>query len=151
LAFTVISAIAASLAAFRQEAARPKRADHASDRGADEEKRFQEELQRAIEASKEGTRQETSTAIRAEKAMFSETSSREGSAPLPEGSKSIASDFLRQRALLEKERLERSRGIVSVSVPAAVSGKKRSISESQSDDDDDSEDVRPAKRHSRPQ
>ncbi|PVG00678.1 phospholipase D/nuclease [Serendipita vermifera] len=143
--------MAAAIAASLAEAARPKRGDEGSHRDADEEKRFQDELQRAIEASKADSSRASSTTAKAEQVAPSETTSREGSVPLPEGSKPTLSDFLRQRAQLEKERLERSRGIVNVRTTTTISGKKRSITDSHSDEDEDSDDPRPAKRQSRQQ
>jgi tyrosyl-DNA phosphodiesterase 1 len=148
-----ISAIAASMEAFNQQNARKNVIDdRTEDEDTDAEDEFQANLRRALEASKAEKRAETS---------FNGSGSKISAAKAnPEPVANIpASEFLRQRALLEKERLERNRGqFNSVSAVAGTStgssgrgavgvntGQKRSYSASQSEDEEDYGD-RPPKR-----
>ncbi|KAG8849219.1 hypothetical protein FRB91_010158 [Serendipita sp. 411] len=134
----IAAAIAASLESFQERVTR--RYDETDTEEDDEEGAFQADLQKAIEASKA----EASTSQSKPKAGFtgnSRASNVDEIQNMPSPPSNPATDFLRQRAQLEKERLARGRGIVNVEIKE--SGKKRSISASESGEDDND---RPMKR-----
>ncbi|CCA72701.1 hypothetical protein PIIN_06638 [Serendipita indica DSM 11827] len=128
------AAIAASLATYEQEGARHKPVEIGDSDSEDDEgeETFQADLKRALEESKRETELvANATAGSSKTTEEASTTSKQDENP--------AISFLRQRAQLEKERLERSKGIVNVNVnQTSTASKKRSYSASQSEDDDSS-------------
>lgn len=98
----------------------------------EEEDTFQADLERALRAS---AQEASSKPVH----VANDSRSEEPNAPVHSDKAALASDFLRERAKLEKERLARSRGIVRgpPSTSSVSAGKKRSYSESQSDSEED--------------
>jgi tyrosyl-DNA phosphodiesterase 1 len=127
------SAIAASLAVYKDQEARQAQKHEVlvlDDSDTEEEEdTFQADLERALKASA----QEASSKP-VEVANVNRTEE------IPNADKAaLASNFLRERAQLEKDRLARSRGIIRgpPTASAVSAGKKRSYSESQSDSEED--------------
>jgi tyrosyl-DNA phosphodiesterase 1 len=131
------SAIAASLAVYKDQEARQGQKPEVltvDDSDEEDEDAFQGDLERALRASA----QEASS-----KPVVQVANGTQGeevpNAPIDSDKAVLASDFLRQRAQLEKERLARSRGIIRgpPTASAISAGKKRGYSESQSDSEED--------------
>ena len=140
------SAIAASLAVYKQQEARQVAQKHevlvVDDSDEEEEDTFQADLERALKASAQEASSGPSKGPSSEQVAKPSRSEEMPSIPVDNDQSNkaaLASDFLRQRAQLEKERLARSRGIVSgpLTTSAVSAGKKRSYSESQSDSEED--------------
>ncbi|KAG8826153.1 hypothetical protein FRC17_008354 [Serendipita sp. 399] len=132
------AAIAASLESFQEKKAHQVYGSDTEEE--DDEDAFEADLQRAIAASKaESSVSQSQSKPSTSRYDIAREEDQMRNAPSP--SRNPATDFLRQRAQLERERLARSRGNFGVEIKD--SGKKRSISASESGDDDTD---RPAKR-----
>lgn len=114
---------------------------------------FQADLQRAIEASKQSmpqapVKKENTAGVTTPEPSVAPRSDNTASSNDP------ASDFIRQRAQLEKERLARSQGVVNASFAKTTSGSshtgKRSRSQSITDDEEEDDDGTPQAKRREP-